>query len=145
MNDTVIFVLVIVGILGFVVVAFVIGRMMEKKRTAAMQDAANRLQIDFHPEDSLSLQVRFGNFNLFGQGHSKKLWNVFAKNDEGVEVFVFDYKYTIGHGKHSHTHNQTVVAVSDPELTLPDFTLGPESFFSKIGSTGEHTISDSQT
>ncbi len=134
MGDSSLVILAVVGIIAVIIGVFVVAHMMEKKRTAALQEQAARLSIDFHPTDALGLQARFGSFHLFGQGHGKKLKNVLSSTNEGVEIHVFDYKYTVGYGKHSHTYNQTIVAVSDPELNLPKCTVGPKSFFAKIGT-----------
>ena len=52
----------------------------------------------------------------------------------GFSLQVFDYKYTVGGGRSSHTYNQTVAYIKDMKVSLPFFTLGPENFFHKVGS-----------
>jgi hypothetical protein len=54
---------------------------------------------------------------------------------EGADVVVLDYQYTTGSGKNSHTHVQTVVLYPGvaTEARLPDFTLAPEHWWTKIG------------
>ena len=45
----------------------------------------------------------------------------------------FDYRYTTGSGKNSHTYRQTVVFFRSPEVDLPQFELKPQSFLHGIG------------
>lgn len=49
------------------------------------------------------------------------------------EVTFFDYRYTTGSGKNSHTWHQSVALFPGGAPGLPDFALAPENFFHKIG------------
>jgi hypothetical protein len=51
---------------------------------------------------------------------------------EGVKAALFDYQYSVGHGKHRSTFNQSVVYFEPPNLNLPFFSLRPERTFHKI-------------
>lgn len=55
-----------------------------------------------------------------------------GETDE-VALGVFDYRYTTGSGKNSHTYRQTVAFCRSPEMDLPQFELRPQSFFHGIG------------
>jgi hypothetical protein len=58
-----------------------------------------------------------------------------------VELAIFDYQYTTGHGKSRRTPRQTVLYLQAADLNLPDFALRPEHLFDKIGSAlGFHDI-----
>ena len=50
----------------------------------------------------------------------------------GAKAAVFDYRYTVGHGKNSHTYTQSVIYFETPKLQLPMFTLSPENFMHKF-------------
>ena len=50
-----------------------------------------------------------------------------------VAMGIFDYRYTTGSGKNSHTYRQTVVFFRSPDMDLPQFELKPQSFFHGIG------------
>ncbi|MDP6107162.1 MAG: hypothetical protein QGI33_01860 [Candidatus Brocadiia bacterium] len=53
---------------------------------------------------------------------------------KGIEVAIFDYRYTTGGGKSSHTWSQTVICFWSEMLKLPEFSMRPEHVFDKIGS-----------
>ena len=59
----------------------------------------------------------------------------------GSEVLLFDFRYTIGHGKHQQVHAQTVVLLPGGAAELPDFQLAPATFMDKLGKLfGSKTI-----
>lgn len=107
---------------------------LDRKRSQAMLQAADELGLPFEVEGSAQMLAELGIFKLFSQGRGKKIRNVFRGDTEEVQAVIFDYQYTVGHGKHSHTFKQTVAAVRCPSLRLPRFTLCPENFFHKLGS-----------
>ncbi len=115
----------------------------EKKRTAALLDIATRLGFTFVPKVSNEEAVTLGTFHLFNRGHSRKGKNLMRGKSGGAAVAILDYQYTIGGGKNSHTYSQTV-AIYPPSPEgggLPDFTLGPEHWWDKIGDVfGHHDI-----
>ncbi len=56
---------------------------------------------------------------------------------DGASVSFFDYRYTTGSGKSSHTWNQTV-AIFPSAGALPEFLLAPEHWWDKIGALLGH-------
>lgn len=60
--------------------------------------------------------------------------NVMKGEMNRIHWTVFDYSYTISTGKSSATYTQTVAFAEMKDTTLPRFTLGPESFFHRIGN-----------
>ena len=50
----------------------------------------------------------------------------------GVKAAFFDYNYTVGHGKHTHTYYQSVAYFEPHDLSLPYFSLRPESIMHKV-------------
>lgn len=105
----------------------------EKKRTEDVKAFARRLGMDFHEKGELVESLPFTAFPLFNIGRSRKFTNLLYENKGETETAVFDYRYTTGGGKNSHTHNQTVVAFWKPQADLPRFSMSPEHFFHKIG------------
>ena len=79
------------------------------------------------------LAIGLPKIELFNRGHSRHTSNILTGAFEGSQVRIFDYRYTTGSGKNSHTHHQTIVAVDTGGVPLPSFTLAPENFFHKIG------------
>jgi hypothetical protein len=125
-------VLIIVGVIAFIGFLIWIGHYLEKKRTESMRNAAMSLGLAFEEEGGHVLQELAG-FKLFQEGHSKKLRNVISGSQGSATYKVFDYRYTVGHGKNSHTYFQTVVHLKSNRLKLPGFAMRPEHIFHKIG------------
>ena len=126
--------LFVVGIVALIAGAIWLASYLEKKRTEKMRAAADSLGLTFEAEQAHEMIQALAHFPLFQAGHSKRVRNVIAGSEGGVDFKLFDYRYTTGHGKNSHTWIQTVLLMRSSRLTLPPFTLRPENIFHKIGS-----------
>lgn len=115
------------------VVTGVVSRRRERRRTAGLADAADGLGFEFHPNGDPVLTDRLARFHLFSQGHSARLWNVLRGRTRDLDVAVFDYRYTVGRGKHRRTYSTTVAYFRADDLNLPAFVLRPEGFWSRLG------------
>ncbi len=62
-----------------------------------------------------------------------------------LELAIFDYRYTIGHGKNSRTHRQSVIYFGAAALALPPFELRPEGVFHRVGSAFGYQDIDFET
>ncbi len=111
---------------------FIGARIFEKKRTQAMALVADELSLDFSPEGNAMVQTTLSGLWLFNQGHSRKFRNMMTGSANGVEIAIFTYQYTTGHGKHKQTHKQTVISFQSQHLSLPEFEMRLKGFFSKI-------------
>ena len=126
-------------IIGFIAVTVGVGAYIaylnEKKRTAALFDVATRMGFTFEPKVSNDEAATLGSFHLFSTGRSRKGKNLMRGKADGADAIVLDYQYTTGSGKNSHTHVQTVVLYPGvpTDARLPDFTLAPEHWWTKIG------------
>jgi hypothetical protein len=130
-------VFVTLGVLAFGVMLYY----REMRRREDLQNVAGKLGFSFCPEGDPHLLGKFGQFHLFSQGRSRKVRNVMRGEIQDIAVSLFDYRYTTGSGKHSHTHAQTVVLFESERLALPFFTLRPEGFFHKMaGAFGYEDI-----
>jgi hypothetical protein len=104
-----------------------------KERTLAMQQAAGTLGWAFTADAPFSMIPGLERHHLFSQGHSKKIYNMmYGTVDGAARAAIFDYRYTVGHGKNSHTHSQSVVYFQSDRLNLPSFSLRPEGFGHKL-------------
>ncbi len=121
--------LVAATILAIVAFAF----WSEKKRREELKTAASRMGFSFSPKKDANLPAAIGNMSIFTKGYGRKAYNIMKGEMNRVHWTVFDYKYTVGGGKSSHTYSQTVASAQLRDTGLPKFTLGPESFFHKIG------------
>jgi hypothetical protein len=84
---------------------------------------------------------RLAHFRLFSQGHSKKAWNVMNGRAGDVKVQIFDYTYSTGGGKSSHTWKLTVFLFESGRLQLPAFSLRPRGFWDGVaGLFGKQRI-----
>lgn len=123
-------VLIVVTIIG---AAIYTAHVYEKKRTAALQEAAEAMGLQFLPQGDDSFLSRMTPFGLFNQGHSRKMANLISGETDEVRISLFDYKYTTGSGKQKSTHQHTIVALESPKLEMPSFSLRPENFLDRIG------------
>ncbi len=131
MQPTIIY--IIVGVILFIAGIAVLARRFDKKRTAALEDVAGRLGLDFYPKGGDISPEALSVFDLFSRGHTKRVKNAMTGPLGDAEAAIFDYAYTTGHGKNRTTHSQTVAMFDMPGLALPNFILKPENIFHKIG------------
>ncbi|HEV3144244.1 MAG TPA: hypothetical protein VGZ47_10195 [Gemmataceae bacterium] len=122
------------GVIVLVAAILIVNYIVEKKRTEAFQKVAEEFGFEFRPKGDASLLGSLSPFHLFSQGHSKKLFNLMRGTTRDLQVSIFDYRYTVGYGKHQQIHQQTVICFEAEDMDLPSFTLRPESFWHKIGS-----------
>ncbi len=106
----------------------------ERERTEQLAALAQGMGYDFEPAPDLEAMKTFGALPLYEHGHSKKLANVLTGQAGERDVKLFDYKYTTGSGKNSHTWHQTVALFPKAGEGLPDLVLAPENVFHKIGA-----------
>jgi hypothetical protein len=126
------FVLFFVLLIGGLIVATIVSRKREQERTRMLAGTATMFGWQFSEVAGLNWIPNLETFPLFSQGHSKEIRNAMYGDMEGVKTAVFDYKYVTGHGKHSQTHNQSVVYFEPRDFSLPQFSLRPEGVMHKL-------------
>ena len=119
----ILFFLVILGLIFF-------SFYFEKKRTQQLEQLMKLQGFSFQKEGDQNILNE--QFKLFSVGHSHRVYNLSTGTRSHFNLKIFDYKYTVGGGKNSHTYNQTAIIV-ESKNQLPDFSLSTESFFHKIG------------
>jgi len=134
--DTIWFVISVFVII--LIAIFIFSSIQQKRRTAALTALAPILGFNFEGEDrSATTRAPQLETALFGRGHGKRFKNIMSGSVAGLPTSIFDYWYTTGGGKSSHTWSQTVVAFSIA-TGLPLFELRPESFMDRIGEVFMH-------
>jgi len=119
-------------VIGWLIVASIIDRRREQERTRQMLNVAGLLGWQFAEVAGLNWIPNLEQFALFSQGHSKRIRNAMYGEIDGVKAAVFDYFYTVGHGKNQTRFNQSVIYFEPRNLNAPFFSLRPEHTFHKI-------------
>ena len=101
-------VVILFGIVIIVVIVFSI--IATYKRRQALRALARAKGLRLYERDPFGLPTLYGDTHLCGEGHSKKASNVIAGDFAGGSVRYFDYKYTTGSGKNSHTYHKSACA-----------------------------------
>ena len=127
-------ILIIVAVAIGAVIFVLIQAAQERQRAEQLQAMAVRMGFAYSAQAESSLWGRVEDFNLFSQGRSRRIHNVLRRQIHDIDVTIFDYKYTTGSGKHSHTHYRTVMLFETARLELPRFTLRPEGFFHRVAN-----------
>ena len=129
-----------IGILVFLAIAlFIVGGIVfaiwqERKRRKELGEIAESLGLEYMPDGNNQLLSHISDFALFNSGRSRKNTKVISGETDEVRIAIFDYQYTTGSGKNSHTHHQSVVALQSSKLMMPRFRMRPEGMFDKLGS-----------
>ncbi len=125
-----------------IIISIIVRQIFAKKRTQALQTTAQEMGFTFEGAEwnDPSHAPRL-NMPLFDRGSGRQFRNIMTGTAAGLKVSLFDYSFTTGGGKNSHTWTQTVAAFTQ-ELSLPDFALRPEGFFDRIGEVFLHSDID---
>ncbi|MBL8814788.1 MAG: hypothetical protein JNL58_02070 [Planctomyces sp.] len=125
-------------IVGGVILLLIIGGILtgisNSKRSQKLEALANQLGFQYfsnHPPEQVN---QLNTFELMTRGRARLFSNSLTRENDGVQVAIFDYRYTTGSGKNSHTHHQTVVSMRSEDLRLPFFTMSPENVMHRIAS-----------
>jgi hypothetical protein len=126
-------ILAVVAVLALIVGIAIVSSRLERRRTEELAALCQSFGMVFEPEGDLEALRALGDLPLFGHGRSKLASNVMSGQVQDRDLRLFEYRYTTGSGKSSHTWCQTVALFPHAAGGLPDFVLAPESFFHKIG------------
>jgi hypothetical protein len=124
---------------AFVVVLFIliiaaiaiIAAISALKRRRELAELARRKGFLYSPRDVFGLPNAYEQTHLCSQGHSKKASNLIYGTVGESEVRYFDYRYTVGSGKNSHTYYKSAFAVQTPYRFTP-MLVRPEGVFDKV-------------
>jgi hypothetical protein len=131
----------VVGLTALGAILVWVSRRMAAKRQAELDIVAQQAGWSFTPEPVEPLALGLGAFPLFTHGRAQRASNLMRGSDGPTAITVFDYRYTVGGGKHQTTIFQTVVHLRSMRLSLPPFVLSPENVLHKVGAMfGYHDI-----
>lgn len=125
--------LIVILVIAVIAVIAVLVSHFEKKRREAFAQSAEQMGLIFDPDGSQEFQAQLNKFQLFNTGRSRKMSNLIRGDSGDVKLSIFDYQYTTGSGKNTHTTKLTVSAIESDRLACPSFSLRPENFFDRIG------------
>lgn len=125
--------LLVGGIIGSIIAVCLLAWYAGRKRRKELAAVAETLNFSFSEDPGVFLLPLLADFELGGHGHGKKGRNVMTGKSGDIDVTIFDFQYTTGSGKNSHTYLQTVGVFTSSALNLPTFALRPEHIFHKIG------------
>ncbi|RJR27604.1 MAG: hypothetical protein C4574_05965 [Candidatus Latescibacterota bacterium] len=104
------------------------------KRREALERVARDLRFSFSPGGDGALLSGLGDYHLFSRGHTKRMSNLLRGSRRDDKAAVFDYRYTVGAGKHQRTFQQTVCCFDLEGRSLPRFCVQPERAWHKVGA-----------
>jgi hypothetical protein len=132
-NETIYLIAIAAAIVAAVVVAVMLVNRYERQRDAGFKRAVRRLGWQEAYGEATPPQEVI-DFFLFGRGRARRTKNLARGRPGKLDATLFDYSFTTGSGKHSHTHRQTVMVFELPGRTVPGFELRPEGVLDKIGA-----------
>jgi len=121
------------GIAALIVVAIVYGVIKARERREAMARLAARLGLRYYADDPWDMPSRYGHFDLFQHGHSKRASNILAGDLDGRSVVAFDYRYKTGSGKNETTHHYQGAVLETP-IVAPRLRMRQESVLDRVAS-----------
>ncbi len=71
---------------------------------------------------------------LFSKGHSKKISNVVSGQYKEHPLRLFNYRYTVGSGKNSHTYTFTACEICFEKTDFPHILLHSKTMWGRLGS-----------
>ena len=121
------------GFAALVVGLIIWGIVRARQEREALAALAAELGVRFYAEDPWDLPERYGQFDLFDSGHSKRATNVLAGDVDGRSMIAFDYSYKTGSGKDESTYSYQALLLGLPILA-PHLVLRHESFLDKMAA-----------
>ncbi len=127
--------LIVVGV-GAIILLIVVFRILEKKRTAALEALAQNLGIPFSPGPHPALLPKYEHIGGLKNGDNRRTENVFAGTYRDHAVTAFEYHYTTDSRdsdgrRETDTHYRHAI-ILDLGRSFPPLTIVPEDLLSKI-------------
>lgn len=118
---------------GVVAVFFALAWFFKWKRTKDLGELAASSGLQFLPDGPDINTLENSGLEIFRLGHSRKAANLVQVQSRAGTVNIFDYRFTIGHGKGSTTRSYTLALIDCSRCSIPVFELKPETLIYKIG------------
>lgn len=105
-------------------------------RTQRLKKVADKIGFQYVAEDDWGLESLLEDFYLFKKGRRRQIRHLMQKKDGMMEtnMYIFDYHFIKGYGKHRKRMAQTVFFIDSKHLGLPQFLMHPENFFNKAAN-----------
>jgi len=130
------FIVFFILIAVLIVAGAIFGSQAAKKRTLALQALCRARDWQFSPGHVSSLERRFGEFSCFRQGSDRYGYNVMRGEEDGRDIWAFDYHYTTtstdSKGNTSTHHHHFSSVVVDSGLDLEPLGIRTEGFLDKM-------------
>lgn len=110
--------------------------MVHPYRQRNLQALARKLDFSFHETDDYGLTTQLQDFQLFKEGHSRKVERILRKQDGLMEfdISIFDFSYKSWTGSSGNRlRHQTVFFLQSAKLSLPELQMKPETLAHKLG------------
>jgi hypothetical protein len=134
MNPEATIVVILLGLAAFVGIGLLATNLLERRRTNAIVEHGTSL--GFKQEMVLpgELDGFSGATEIMNIGRRRQATSILRREVPPLDVVLFDYRYTVGSGKHSHTSHQTLAVFRSSRLKNPGFVIKPEGFFNRVGA-----------
>ncbi len=124
---------IIAGIMMVLGLIIWISMALDKKRAREMGEAAASLGFESLAALPGEVDGILGSSELMNTGRQRVSNNVFRRSVEPLDVFLYDFRWTVGKGKSQQTSVQTIAMFRSPLLKSPELHLKPEGWLSKVG------------
>jgi len=125
------------AVAALIVVAVIWGMKKARERREALARLAAEWGIRFYADDPWDLAARYGGFDLFNSGHSRRASNILAGDIGGRPVVMCDYQYKTGSGKNESTHTFQAAVLEMP-IVAPRLQMRRENVLDRIAEWVGH-------
>jgi hypothetical protein len=117
--------------LALAVAAIPLSWYVEKRRRESYEEFCLMRGFNFERERPTAEQA-YGAVPLFAKGRSRRWGYTIRGRWNGRAFTAFEYRYTTGGGKSSHTERFSVMLWEGDAVALPRFCCTPEGFFDRL-------------
>ncbi len=132
MHDSLYPIIPMIGFLAIVAIIAVVSYLASEQRRKEWQSFAAAMGFRYAANDPFGTVAR-ASYAALRKGHSRHVTNVAYGAHRGRQVRCFDFRYTVGHGKSSHTYHETMVLVESP-IACPEILVRPEHLGDRIAA-----------
>lgn len=119
----------------FVAVVAVTIIIVNRRRTGALKEMVHSMGWTFRSHSTSADDQLISSSELSMRGTGRRLSNFIELPPGPGQPLIFDFQFSEGGGKNSHTHIQTICCFQDERTRLlPHFLLRPEHLGDKLGS-----------
>ncbi|MCP3693583.1 MAG: hypothetical protein GY917_15385, partial [Planctomycetaceae bacterium] len=121
------------SIIGLGVLVYVwIKRWRERLRSQALAESAEELGLPFQATGDEALLQRLSCLAFMSTGRKQQVTNLMVADTAHARISLFDFRYTVGSGKHTKVFSQSVLAMEAETLECPAFSLRPEGGWDRM-------------